>query len=132
MSPRKREHHLVVSVDGQEIDGWASATIESDLLTPADAFTLMRGYDTRAYKLLRLDADILILIDGAPMMRGFVETRRGNWQGFTISGKDRIGRMVAESAPLGLRFAARDLWGPAAAPGHAVYLDLWEAHLEPA
>jgi len=31
-----------------------------------------------------------------------------------------------------VRFAARDLWGSAAAEGHGVYLDLWEAHLEPA
>jgi nitrile hydratase len=31
-----------------------------------------------------------------------------------------------------VRFAARELWGPAAAPRDAVYVDLWDDHLEPA
>ena len=31
-----------------------------------------------------------------------------------------------------VRFAARDLWGPAAAARDSVYLDLWEAHLRSA
>jgi nitrile hydratase len=31
-----------------------------------------------------------------------------------------------------VRFAARDLWGPEAGSGDAVYLDLWEDYLEPA
>jgi nitrile hydratase len=31
-----------------------------------------------------------------------------------------------------VRFAARELWGEAAAPRDAVYVDLWDDHLEPA
>jgi nitrile hydratase len=31
-----------------------------------------------------------------------------------------------------VRFAARDLWGPDASPHDAVYVDLWDAHLDPA
>ncbi|MFZ4534438.1 MAG: SH3-like domain-containing protein, partial [Alsobacter sp.] len=31
-----------------------------------------------------------------------------------------------------VRFAARELWGEAANPADAVYLDLWEDYLEPA
>jgi len=31
-----------------------------------------------------------------------------------------------------VRFTARELWGEAASPRDAVYLDLWEAYLEPA
>lgn len=31
-----------------------------------------------------------------------------------------------------VRFAARELWGPQAAPRDSVFIDLWEAHLEPA
>jgi len=31
-----------------------------------------------------------------------------------------------------VRFAARELWGPAAAPRDRVYLDLWDDHLDPA
>lgn len=31
-----------------------------------------------------------------------------------------------------VRFAARELWGPDAAPRDAVHLDLWESYLEPA
>jgi nitrile hydratase beta subunit len=31
-----------------------------------------------------------------------------------------------------VRFAARDLWGEQAAPRDAVYVDLWDAYLEPA
>ena len=29
-----------------------------------------------------------------------------------------------------VRFTARELWGPGAAPGDAVYVDLWDAYLE--
>ena len=32
----------------------------------------------------------------------------------------------------GVRFDARELWGEAAEPRQAVYLDLWESYLEPA
>jgi nitrile hydratase len=31
-----------------------------------------------------------------------------------------------------VRFAARELWGEAAAARDAVYIDLWEDYLEPA
>ena len=31
-----------------------------------------------------------------------------------------------------VRFAARELWGPSAAPRDAVYLDLWDDYLDPA
>jgi nitrile hydratase len=31
-----------------------------------------------------------------------------------------------------VRFAARDLWGPDASPRDAVYVDLWDDHLDPA
>src|SRR5207249_2987770 len=31
-----------------------------------------------------------------------------------------------------VRFAARELWGPDASPGDAVYVDLWDDHLDPA
>ena len=104
-----RRHHLTVAVDGVELDGWKTAAIESDILTPGDAFTLTRGYDALAYKRLRLDAEVTLLVDGTPILNGFIETRRGNWQGFTIAGKDRVARMVAESAPLDLDLAGRDL-----------------------
>jgi nitrile hydratase len=30
-----------------------------------------------------------------------------------------------------VRFAARELWGDAAKPQDAVYIDLWEDYLEP-
>jgi nitrile hydratase subunit beta len=32
----------------------------------------------------------------------------------------------------GVRFAARDLWGPDASPRDAVHVDLWDDHLDPA
>lgn len=31
-----------------------------------------------------------------------------------------------------VRFAARELWGPAASPRDSVYVDLWDDHLDPA
>jgi nitrile hydratase len=31
-----------------------------------------------------------------------------------------------------VRFAARELWGDQASPRDAVYVDLWDGHLEPA
>ena len=103
------DDRLRVEVDGQAIDGWQEATIESDVLTPADAFTLTRAYEPKIFELLRLDAEVTISIDDAPILNGFVETRRGDFSRFTVSGKDRVGRMVAESAPLDLTYAGRDL-----------------------
>ena len=110
---RSPEHILTVSAGGVDIDGWKSASIESDLLTPGDAFTLSHAYDPRAYAALRLDAEVTISIDHTPVMNGFIESRQGDWSGFTVSGKDRVGRMVAESAPFGLDFRDRDLLGVA-------------------
>lgn len=110
---RSREHSLIVSVAGVDIDGWISATIESDVLTPGDAFTLTHAYDPRAFALLRLDAEVTVCVDGAPILNGFIESRQGDFSSFTVSGKDRVGRMVAESAPLGLDFKGRDLLGVA-------------------
>jgi len=31
-----------------------------------------------------------------------------------------------------VRFAARELWGPAASTRDSVYVDLWDDHLDPA
>lgn len=108
-SSRDPERHLTVSVEGIEIDGWSSASIESDILTPSDAFTLAHAHDDKAFARLRLDAEMTICVDGIPMLNGFVEERRGDWRGFTVSGKDRVARMVAESAPLDLDFRDQDL-----------------------
>jgi nitrile hydratase len=31
-----------------------------------------------------------------------------------------------------VRFTARELWGPEASPRDTIYIDLWDAHLDPA
>lgn len=43
-----------------------------------------------------------------------------------------MGRGQAPQHLYSVRFAARDLWGPGASARDAVYVDLWDDHLDPA
>ncbi|MCG8418461.1 MAG: hypothetical protein MJE77_11015 [Proteobacteria bacterium] len=99
---------LTVVAHGAEIGGWSQASIDSDVLTPADAFSLSRPYDDEAFGRLPLDTEVQILVNGAPVLTGFVEERSGDYSTMTISGYDKIKRLLAESAPL-VRFGGKSL-----------------------
>lgn len=99
--PRRNEHNLRIVVNGASIDGWSGYHVETSMLTPANTFELRRPFDLRAWNLLRRDSDVLIEIDGTPIMRGFVgkRHRKAREGTMTISGRSRSGRLVDEAAP---------------------------------
>ncbi len=102
-------HDFAVVVGGRELRDWEEVSIESDMLTPADSFSLTRAYDAITYDLLRNDAEVTLTIDGTPVLNGFIGRKFGNSAGFTITGKDRISRLVAESAPIAAKFDDKNL-----------------------
>jgi hypothetical protein len=51
---------------------------------------------------------------------------------FVFADASGMGRGKAPQHLYSVRFAARELWGPAAAPRDVVYIDLWDDHLDPA
>lgn len=75
--------------------------IDSSLITPADSFEMHRPFSAEFWRLLRRDADIRVQIDGVTILRGFIDKRVRNTRSgmIEISGRDRGGRLVDESAP---------------------------------
>lgn len=94
-------HEIRIVTNGAVIGGWTGYHVDSSMITPADQFELRRPFDAQAYNLLRRDSDVQIEIDGAPIVRGFVEGRQKSSKAgtFRIWGRDRAGRLVDESAP---------------------------------
>lgn len=95
------KHVITVIVEGQQIDGWSEYHIDSSLITAADAFQMHRPFSLDAWLTLRPDADIRVQIDGTTILRGYIDKRKKNARANTIeiSGRDRAGRLVDESAP---------------------------------
>jgi prophage tail gpP-like protein len=94
-------HDVTAIVNGQQIDGWQSYNFESSLITPADTFVMRMPFNATAYRTLRRDSRITILVDGVTMLDGFIDRRvRHGRQGvLEINGRDRVGRLIDESAP---------------------------------
>lgn len=94
-------HSIRVVVNGAQIDGWTGYHVESSMITMADAFEMRRPFSADAWNLLRRDSDVTIEIDGTPILRGFIDKRKKSSKAGTmeISGRDRSGRLVDESAP---------------------------------
>jgi prophage tail gpP-like protein len=99
--PPAPSHVVTVIVNGQQIGGWSEYHIESSIITPADSFQMHRPFSADAWLALRRDSDIRVKIDGTTILRGFIDKRvRKAREGIIeISGRDRAGRMVDESAP---------------------------------
>lgn len=116
------EHHNIrVIVDGKEVGGWTDYEISQSMRTPSDAFTLSRAFDRAAWDLLQPDRPIRVLIDEVTVLTGFIDDTDKSDSGedtITISGRDKVGRLVQESAPAvsykGL--TERDLIGRLASP----------------
>ena len=95
------QHRVTVLVEGREIDGWTSYEIQSSLVTPADAFRLSRPFDDDAWQLCSPDAEVSVLIDGVAVITGYIDDSDldPDSDDMTIAGRDKIGRLVQESAP---------------------------------
>lgn len=94
-------HVIDVIVEGARIPDWSGYHIESSMITAADQFELRRPFDPMSWHLLRRDAHITVRIDGTAVLDGFIDKRvKASAAGtMTISGRDRVGRLVDESAP---------------------------------
>lgn len=94
-------HKIRIVTNGAEIGGWSGYHVNSSMLAPADDWELRRPFSLEAWNLIRRDADVLIEIDETPILRGIVDHRRKEAREgtMTISGRDRAGRLVDESAP---------------------------------
>lgn len=95
-------HAVRVVVDGKEVGGWESYEISQSMRTPSDAFSLSRPFDRAAWDLLRPDRPIKVLIDEVVVLTGFIDDSEKSDNGadsIMISGRDKVGRLVQESAP---------------------------------
>lgn len=96
-----QSHVITAIVEGQEVSGFISGNIESSMITPADSFVLRTVATREAWLTFRRDARITIRADGTTLLDGFIERRELDSRTgvFEVSGHDRVGRLVAESAP---------------------------------
>lgn len=94
-------HVITAIVEGQQVSGWQSGNIESSIVTPADSFVLRMPFSATAWRTLRTDARITIKADGTTLLDGFIDKRirQGKAGVLEIHGRDRVGRLVDESAP---------------------------------
>lgn len=94
-------HRVSVIVGGQEVDGWMTYTIQTSLLVPSDGFNLTRPFDREAWELCRPDAEISVLVDGVAIITGYIDdvVLPPESDDMTITGRDKIGRLVQESSP---------------------------------
>lgn len=94
-------HKIRVVADQQQIGGWTSYEIASNMIEPADGFTMRRPFDNSSWNILRRDARVRVYVDDSPILDGFIDDReKASKAGeMTITGRDRSGRLVQESAP---------------------------------
>jgi prophage tail gpP-like protein len=94
-------HVITAIVEGQQVTGWISGNVQTSMLTPADSFVMRMPFSLRSWNTLRNDARITIQADGITLLDGFIDKRIRHGRGGTleISGRDRVGRLVDESAP---------------------------------
>lgn len=92
---------ITAIVEGQQVSGWSSGSIESSIITAADKFVLRMPFSLTSWLTLRIDARITVKVDGITMLDGFIEkrTKRGKAGVLEIEGRDRVGRLCDESAP---------------------------------
>jgi prophage tail gpP-like protein len=96
-----REHRVAIEIAGKRIDGWSEYEIDTSMVQPADSFKLVRPFDADAFRLCEPDASVQIKIDDTPILNGFIDERRKSSRdgSISISGKDKVGRLVNESVP---------------------------------
>lgn len=104
-------HRVTVVIGGKQIDGWLDYEIACSMIEPVDGFQLSRPFDRAAWRLLELDAEVQIAIDGVVMIRGFIDDIAKSAKAGTleIAGRDRAGRLVQESIPAVTGFDGLDL-----------------------
>lgn len=98
-------HEINVIAARQRVPGWKEYTISVDLLQPADNFNMQVQFRRAAWDLLPPDQLISVFVDSTKILTGFVDDRRkvsevGAGTMIELTGRDKAGRLVDESAPL--------------------------------
>lgn len=100
-----KSHEVSVVVGRVRLPGWKNYSISVDMLQPADGFSMAVQFTPERWALLRTDARVDVFIDSTRILAGFVDIRkkrsaRGEGTMIEITGRDKTGRLVDESAPL--------------------------------
>jgi len=99
-------HDVDVRIGSKLVRRWTEYEVESDMLNPADSFSLgLAPVDSELYELCAPDTAVQVLIDGAPVLRGLIGERstggdRSSGDVIRISGMDLGGRLLEESMDL--------------------------------
>lgn len=98
-------HNVSLRINDAIVDRWQSYSITNDMLTPADGFELNLSPGVRsAYELVPPDSLVEVRIDGNVVLTGYIDDRELNVDRggsvLSVSGRDKSGRMVDESARL--------------------------------
>lgn len=105
------EHIVTLRSRGLQIENWTSYSISCDMLTVADQFELQLGPADpigeefgAVWAAVKPDSRVEVFLDDVPIVTGYIDDRTGTstMQGDTIdvSGRDIMGRLLDESAPL--------------------------------
>ena len=102
--PVHRHRVSVVTEGGKVIPGWKSYNVSVDMLQPADSFSLSVRFTVEAWDLLATDTEVSIYIDSTRILTGYIGSRSkvpsDSGTMLEISGRDKTGRLVDESADL--------------------------------
>ncbi|MFH0901899.1 MAG: hypothetical protein V2A73_14815 [Pseudomonadota bacterium] len=102
---KQREHNVTVRIGEKLVERWSAYSIDSDMLSPADGFSVtLPGPTSDLYQLCVPDAAVQVFVDDVPLVTGYIDDREleCSKQGrtLTIAGRDKGGRLVDESCPL--------------------------------
>jgi len=102
-SPSQPLHDVSIVIGGKRISGWTSYEIGSSMIEPVDHFTVERPFDAEIWRACVPDSAVKIKIDDTVILVGFVDdrTKSSGRDGsmMTINGRDKVGRLIQESAP---------------------------------
>jgi prophage tail gpP-like protein len=100
------KHSIAVVVEGQQVRGWISYQISTSLTDGVDTFSMRVPFSRASWSALRPDRPAQILVDGVPIITGWIDDSDCSDEGDTIeiTGRNKIGRLVQESAP-GINYA---------------------------
>lgn len=101
MADQQRQHNLTIAIGGKQLGGWIDYSVDVNILSPANAFSMSRQLDADAFQLCETDAPVTVHIDQVPVMSGLIDVVGWSARGglLKVSGRCKSGRLVQESAP---------------------------------
>lgn len=98
-------HEISCVLDGIQIKGWETYEITKSMLEPADHFSIRIPFNRDMWDFCKTDTPITVLCDDTPLISGYIDERLvpEDDESVEINGRDKVGRLVQESAP-GINF----------------------------